>query len=82
MVKFGEKSCFYVVLSQLQKVIRVDSVAESIVELLALRLDEQGTELSTPWPQESGRLILEALWPQVWAGTRGKSSRTGKGVRN
>jgi hypothetical protein len=30
---------------------RVDGAAESIVELLALRLDEQGAELSTPWPQ-------------------------------
>ena len=64
-------------LSQLQKVIRVDSVAESIVELLALRLDEQGTELSTPWPQESGRLILEALWPQVWDAWRVKQNWKG-----
>jgi hypothetical protein len=32
-------------LSQLQRVIRVDSTADSIVELLALRLDEQGTDL-------------------------------------
>ncbi len=39
-------------LSQMQKVVRVDNTAESIVELLALRLDEQGAELSTPWPQE------------------------------
>ena len=53
-------------LSQMQKVASVDNSAESIVELLALQLDEQGAELSTPWPQESGRLILEALWPQVW----------------
>ena len=50
----------------MQQVVRVDSAAESIGELLALRLDEEGTKLSTPWPQELGRLILEALWPQVW----------------
>ena len=50
----------------------VDNSAESIVELLALRLDEQGAELSTPWPQESGSLILEALWPQVWDAWRAK----------
>ena len=41
----------------MQKVVRVDNTAESIVELLALRLAEQGAEFSTPWPQESGRLI-------------------------
>ena len=64
-------------LSQMQKVIRVDSAAESIVELLALQLDEQGTELSTPWPRESGRLILAALWPQVWDAWRVKQNWKG-----
>jgi hypothetical protein len=39
-------------LSQMQNVVLVVGAAESIVELLALRLDEQGTKLSTPWPQE------------------------------
>ncbi len=34
-------------LNQLQKVIGIDGAAESIVELFALRLDEQGTEFST-----------------------------------
>ena len=53
-------------LNQLQKVLRVDGTADSIIELLTLRLDEQGTDISTPWPQRSSRLILEALWPQVW----------------
>jgi hypothetical protein len=52
-------------LSQLQRVIRVDCAADSIVELLALRLDGQGTDLSTPWPQELGRLILDVMWAQV-----------------
>ncbi len=47
--------------SQMQKVVRVDNAAESIVELLALLLDEQGAELSTPRPPESGHSILEAL---------------------
>jgi hypothetical protein len=64
-------------LSQMQKVVRVDNTAESIVELLALRLDEQGAEFSTPWPQESGRLILEALWPQVWDAWRAKQNWKG-----
>jgi hypothetical protein len=68
-------------LSQMQKVVRVDSTAESIVELLALRLDEQGAELSTPWPPEPCRLILEVLWrqvwPQVWAAWRVKQNWKG-----
>jgi hypothetical protein len=58
----------------MQKVVRVDSAAESIVELLALELDEQGTELSNPWPQESGRWVLEALWPKVWDAWRVKQN--------
>jgi hypothetical protein len=62
------------VLSQMQKVASVDNSAESIVELLALRLDEQGAEFSTPWPQESGCLILKALWPQVWYAWRVKQT--------
>jgi hypothetical protein len=52
-------------LSQLQRVICVDGAADSIVELLTLRLDEQGTDLSTPWPQEPGQSILDVMWPQV-----------------
>ncbi len=58
----------------MKKVMRVDNTAESIVELLALQLDEQGAELATPWPQESSRLILEALWPQVWDAWRAKQN--------
>ncbi len=55
----------------MQKVVLVDSATESkIVELLALHLDEQGADLSTQWPQESGLLILKVLW------LRGESSRT------
>ncbi len=45
--------------------------------MLALRLDKQGAKLSTPWPQELGRLIHEALWPQVWDAWRVKQN--GKG---
>ncbi len=64
-------------LSQLQRVIRVDGTADSIVELLALRLDEQGTDLSTPWPQEPGRLILDVMWPQVKEAWRTKQEWKG-----
>ncbi len=42
----------------MQKVVRVDNAAESIIELLALGLDDQGAELSTPWHQELGNLII------------------------
>jgi ribonuclease HI len=66
-----------VALNQLQKVIRIDGAAESIVELLALRLDEQGTEFSTPWPPEPGSLVLEALWPQVQDAWRAKQGWKG-----
>ncbi len=49
----------------MQKVVRVNNAAESIAELLALRLDEQEAELHSLAPR-LGPLILEALWPQVW----------------
>ncbi len=64
-------------LSQLQRVIRVDGAADSIVERLALQLDEQGTDLSTPWPQEPGRLILDVMWPQVKEAWRTKQEWQG-----
>ncbi len=64
-------------LSQLQRVIRVDCAADSIVELLALRLDEQGTDFSTPWPQEPGQLILDVMWPQVKEAWRTKQEWKG-----
>ncbi len=66
-----------VALSQLQRVIRVDGTADSIVELLSLRLVEQGTDLSTPWPQEPGRLILDVMWPQVKEAWRTKQEWKG-----
>ncbi len=64
----------------MQNVVCVDNSAESIVELLALQLeslDEQGAKLSTPWPQESGSMILEVLWPQVWGAWRVKQNWKG-----
>ncbi len=66
-----------VALNQLQKMIRIDGAAESIVELLALRLDEQGTEFSSQWPPEPGGLVLEALWPQVQEAWRAKQGWKG-----
>jgi hypothetical protein len=63
-----------VALNQLQKVIRIDGAAESIGEQLALRLDEHGTEFSTPWPPEPGSL---AFWPQVQEAWRAKQGWNG-----
>ena len=54
-------------LNQLQCLLRVGGQAESVVERLLLRLDEQGLGLSSPWPQRKGALIAEAVWPKVWA---------------
>ncbi len=44
-----QSTAICVALNQLQKVIRIDGAAESIVELLAL-----GTEFSTQWTPEPG----------------------------
>ena len=54
-------------LNQLQCLLRVGRQAESVVERLLLRLDEQGLGLSSPWPQRKGTLIAEAVWPKIWA---------------
>lgn len=66
-------------LNQLQCLLRVGGQADSVLERLLLRLDEQGLALSSPWPPKPGHLIAEALWPKVcetwtekqkWAGCR------------
>ena len=66
-------------LNQLQCLLRVGGQADSVLERLLIRLDEQGLALSSPWPQREGRLIAAAVWPKVcevwtekqkWAGCR------------
>ncbi len=37
-----------------------------MLESLLLRLDEQGLALSSPWPQQGGKLIAAAVWPKIW----------------
>ena len=54
-------------LNQLQCLLRVGGQADSVLERLLLRLDEQGLVLSSPWPQRKESLIAEAVWPKVWA---------------
>ena len=53
-------------LNQLQCLLRVGGQADSVLERLLLRLDEQGLALSSPWPQRAGTLIAAAVWPKVW----------------
>ena len=53
-------------LNQLQCLLRVGGQADSVLERLLLRLDEQGLALSSPWPQQEGKLIAAAVWPKVW----------------
>jgi hypothetical protein len=52
-------------LNQLQCLLRVGGQADSVLERLLLRLDEQGLALSSPWPQRTGTLIAAAVWPKV-----------------
>ena len=54
-------------LNQLQCLLRVGGQADTVLERLLLRLDEQGLALSSPWPQRTDSLIVEAVWPKVWA---------------
>jgi hypothetical protein len=55
-------------LNQLQRVLRLNAHARAhtVIELLMIRLDEQGLEISSPWEPEPGELIVEAVWPFLW----------------
>ena len=66
-------------LSQLQQILRVSGQIhhDSVVEMLLLRLDEQGLEVSSPWASTPGTLVAEVLWPQLqeaWCSTRRRKS--------
>ncbi len=52
-------------LNQLQHLFRVGEIAESTTELLLLRLDERGMELSSPWSHSPGLSIIEVLCPYI-----------------
>ena len=54
-------------LNQLQRLLRVSGSAESTLERLLLRLDEQGMELSSPWPATNEICIAELIWPSIAA---------------
>ena len=68
-------------LNQLQRILRINGRADptSVTELLMLRLNEQGLDISCPWEPLADRLLAEVLWPQLcevwqlketWAGCR------------
>jgi hypothetical protein len=35
------------------------------MEILLVRLDEQGVEISSPWEASEGDIIIAALWPHL-----------------
>jgi hypothetical protein len=54
-------------LNQLQRLLRISESAETTLERLLLRLDEQGVDLSSPWPQTNDTCIAETIWPSLAA---------------
>jgi len=65
-----------VALTQLQSLLRISGSvdANSHLHQLLLRLDEQGLQVSSPWPAHSGLVIAEALWPLMWRAWQCKTS--------
>ena len=57
-----------VALTQLQSLLRISGSADanSSLHQLLLRLDEQGLQVSSPWPAHSGLVTAEVLWPLLW----------------
>ena len=51
-------------LNQLQLLLRVGR-ADTVLELLLTRLDEQGLEISSPWAVKDEECIVDALWPRI-----------------
>jgi len=53
-------------LNQLQQLLRVRGRADTVLELFLLRLDEQGLEISSPWPPCADQSIAAVLWPRLY----------------
>jgi hypothetical protein len=64
-------------LNQLQLLIRISGRANSVLELLLLRLDEQGLDISSPWRISGGDLIVSVLWPKLYAAWLSKEQWAG-----
>jgi len=50
--------------NQLQLLLRVGK-ADTVLEMLLARLDEQGLEISSPWAADDEEYIVDALWPRI-----------------
>jgi ribonuclease HI len=61
-------------LNQMQLLLRLGGRAESgsLLGQILLRLDEQGLSVTSPWPQLTGILITEVVWPQLHQAWRAK----------
>ena len=58
----------------MQLLLRLGGRAESgsLLGQILLRLDEQGLSVTSPWPQLTGILITEVVWPQLHQAWRAK----------
>ena len=65
-----------VALTQLQSLLRISGSVDtnSPTHQLLLRLDEQGLQVSSPWPEHTGPVIAEALWPLMWRAWQNKTA--------
>jgi hypothetical protein len=64
-------------LNQLQLLIRISGRAKSVLELLLLRLDEQGLDISSPWRLPGDDPIVSVLWPKLYAAWLSKEQWVG-----
>jgi hypothetical protein len=64
-------------LNQFQLIIRISGRAKSVLELLLLRLDEQGLDISSPWRISGGDPIVSVLWPKLYAAWLSKEQWVG-----
>jgi hypothetical protein len=64
-------------LNQPQLLIRISGRAKSVLELLLLRLYEQGLDISSPWRISRGDPIVSILWPKLYAAWLSKEQWVG-----
>ncbi len=62
-------------LNQLQLLFGISGRAKSVLELLLLRLDEQGLDISSPWTINRDNSIVSVLWPKLYAAWLSKECR-------
>ncbi len=64
-------------LNQLQLRIRISGRAKSVLELLLLRLDDQGLDIFSPWRISGDDPIVSVLWPKLYAAWLSKEQWVG-----